>query len=99
VRVETRAEPVTRDSHFVETCRYIVLNPVRAGLCVDPGEWPWSSYRIHAGVEEPPAFMERLPPTFDTHVSYRRSSKPESRDCNLLEKQVAADRGSRCATA
>jgi putative transposase len=66
-----RVEPVTRDSHFAEACRYIVLNPVRAGLVAEPGEWPWSSYRIHAGFDEPPAFMERLPATFDSHESYR----------------------------
>jgi REP-associated tyrosine transposase len=39
-----RIEPVTRDAHLLEACRYIVLNPVRAGLCSSPGEWPWSSY-------------------------------------------------------
>jgi REP element-mobilizing transposase RayT len=38
------AEPVTRDEHLLEVCRYIALNPVRAALCADPGEWPWSSY-------------------------------------------------------
>ena len=31
------------------TClRYIELNPVRAGMVTDPGEYHWSSYRIHA---------------------------------------------------
>jgi REP element-mobilizing transposase RayT len=24
--------------------RYIDLNPVTAGLCAEPGDWPWSSY-------------------------------------------------------
>jgi REP-associated tyrosine transposase len=38
------AEPVVRDEHLLEVCRYIALNPVRAGLCRDPTEWPWSSY-------------------------------------------------------
>jgi REP element-mobilizing transposase RayT len=38
------AKPVERDEHVVEASRYIVLNPVRAGLCTEPGEWPWSSY-------------------------------------------------------
>ncbi|HZR95682.1 MAG TPA: transposase [Gaiellaceae bacterium] len=37
-------ESVTRDEHLLEACRYIVLNPVRAGLCALPSEWPWSSY-------------------------------------------------------
>jgi REP-associated tyrosine transposase len=70
-RVPYRVEPVTRDSHFAEACRYVVLNPVRAGLVAEPGEWPWSGYRIHAGFDEPPAFMQRLPATFDSRESYR----------------------------
>jgi len=28
--------------------RYIELNPVRAGMVSDPGEYPWSSYRSNA---------------------------------------------------
>ena len=27
--------------------RYIELNPVRAGLCDEPADWPWSSARAH----------------------------------------------------
>jgi REP element-mobilizing transposase RayT len=38
-----------RESHFLEACRYVVLNPVRAGLCRSPAEWKWSSYRACAG--------------------------------------------------
>jgi putative transposase len=38
------AEPIVRDEHLLEVCRYIALNPVRAGLCNDPDAWPWSSY-------------------------------------------------------
>jgi len=31
------------------TCmQYIELNPVRAGLVKDPGDYKWSSYRCHA---------------------------------------------------
>ncbi|HYY64910.1 MAG TPA: transposase [Gaiellaceae bacterium] len=40
---------LTRESHFLEACRYVVLNPVRAGLCQSPAEWRWSSYRACAG--------------------------------------------------
>lgn len=36
---------VQKESHFLELCRYVVLNPVRAKLVKDPGEWKWSSYR------------------------------------------------------
>ena len=27
-------------AHFLESARYIVLNPLRAGLCAQPGDWP-----------------------------------------------------------
>ena len=32
--------------HFEAARRYIWLNPVNAGLCRDPAEWPWSSARL-----------------------------------------------------
>jgi putative transposase len=35
---------IKRDSHLLEVVRYIALNPVRAGLCGRPDDWPWSSY-------------------------------------------------------
>jgi putative transposase len=39
-----RCEPITRDSHLLETLRYIALNPVRAGLVRRPEDWRWSSH-------------------------------------------------------
>jgi putative transposase len=43
---------------MVSACRYVALNPVRAGLCNDPAEWPWGSYRALAGLERPPDFLD-----------------------------------------
>ena len=40
---------VQKDSHFLELCRYVVLNPVRAKAVKHPRDWPWSSYRATAG--------------------------------------------------
>jgi len=36
---------VEDESYWLELSRYVHLNPVRAGLCSRPEEWPWSSYR------------------------------------------------------
>jgi len=36
---------VQKDEHLLELCRYIVLNPVRAGMVNQPKEWVWSSYQ------------------------------------------------------
>jgi REP element-mobilizing transposase RayT len=43
--------------HALEVSRYIPLNPVRAGLCARPSEWPWSSYRAMVGATRAPAFL------------------------------------------
>ncbi|MGH9456820.1 MAG: transposase [Thermoanaerobaculia bacterium] len=48
---------VDSDEYLLEVCRYVVLNPVRAGLVGSAGEWAWSSYRAKAGLEEAPAWL------------------------------------------
>src|SRR4051812_4603573 len=45
------------DDQLLWTARYVVRNPVEAGLCAHPAEWPWSSYRATAGLEDAPAFL------------------------------------------
>ena len=39
---------VQQDRYFLTCLRYIELNPVRAGMVRDPGDYRWSSYRAHA---------------------------------------------------
>ncbi|MCX7193048.1 MAG: transposase [Proteobacteria bacterium] len=50
---------VERDSHLKELCRYVVLNPVRAGMVKQPGQWRWSSYSATLGVAANPHWLER----------------------------------------
>jgi len=33
------------EAHLREACRYVLENPVRAGLSESPAEWPWSGSR------------------------------------------------------
>lgn len=47
----------TSDPQFFWTLRYSVRNPVDAGLCSEPAQWPWSSYRASVGEITPPAFL------------------------------------------
>jgi hypothetical protein len=44
---------VEKESYLLEVCRYVVLNPVRAGLVEKPEGWSWSSYRGTAGLNKP----------------------------------------------
>jgi putative transposase len=48
---------VETDDHLREVARYIVLNPVRAGLCEQPERWSWSSYNAMLG-RPCPEFLE-----------------------------------------
>ncbi len=52
-----KAIVVERDSHLLELCRYLVLNPVRAGLVDSPRAWPWSSYRATASTRGAPDWL------------------------------------------
>jgi putative transposase len=43
--------------HLLELSRYVVLNPVRGGLCAHAAEWKWSSYRAATGRASRPGFL------------------------------------------
>lgn len=40
---------VERDAYLMELGRYVVLNPVRAGMVRQAQDWAWSSYRAMVG--------------------------------------------------
>jgi REP element-mobilizing transposase RayT len=44
-RGDTNLYSFRNDENLLEICRYIVLNPVRAGMVNQPKEWGWSSCR------------------------------------------------------
>ncbi|EXJ17000.1 hypothetical protein D779_1823 [Imhoffiella purpurea] len=48
---------VDKDAYLLELTRYVVLNPVRAGLVATPDAWPWSSYRAMIGMVPAPAWL------------------------------------------
>jgi putative transposase len=48
---------VERESHGLVLTRYIALNPVRAGLCIRPEDWRWSSYAARAGFAPVPSWL------------------------------------------
>jgi len=48
-----KAVLIQKDTHLLEVCRYVVLNPVRARMVEKPEDWKWSSYLATAGKEPP----------------------------------------------
>ena len=49
---------VERESHLLELVRYVVLNPVRAGIALTPAKHRWSSYTETAGLRKAAAWLD-----------------------------------------
>jgi REP element-mobilizing transposase RayT len=39
------ARLIESEDYLFDACAYVVLNPVKAGLCLRPEDWPWSYSR------------------------------------------------------
>jgi REP element-mobilizing transposase RayT len=48
---------VERETHLLELARYVVLNPVRAGMVADAAEWHWSSFAAMTGAALAPSWL------------------------------------------
>jgi putative transposase len=57
--VESRfwSELAEDDRQLLAVARYIAMNPVAAGACLRPEDWPWSSYRATAGYVAAPRLL------------------------------------------
>jgi REP element-mobilizing transposase RayT len=40
---------IESEEHLHQACEYVLQNPVRAGLCDRPADWPWSACRSGFG--------------------------------------------------
>lgn len=49
---------VDKDSYLLELSRYVVLNPVRAGMVNDAADWYWSNYLATIGKTVPPEWLQ-----------------------------------------
>jgi putative transposase len=60
---------VDADSYLLELTRYVVLNPVRAGMVQFPEDWSWSSYQAMIGEAPTPSWLaiDGLLAQFATH--------------------------------
>ena len=52
------AKRIRTDASLAARFRYVVRNPVRAGLCASPQDWPWSSYAGTIGLREQFSFVD-----------------------------------------
>jgi putative transposase len=94
-----KAQVVQEDRYLLSVCRYVVLNPVRAGLVAHPPEWKWSSYRASAQLEPAARFLStsaldgllaRYSPA-PAGVAYRQFVSDESGDGRELTRLIRED--------
>lgn len=83
-----RAILIERDEHLLAAVAYLVRNPVRAGICQAPGEWPWSSHLVLLG-QRPPGFLAA-----DELLHYLAPERQTARDLyRALTEEEGADQG------
>ena len=83
------ASRLEADAHLLLACRYVVRNPVRAGLCGAPAGWRWSSFRATAGQSGAPTFLaadDLLPHFGPTEEASRAAYRA------FVEEQLGAER-------
>ena len=94
-----RASLVDSERYLLTCHRYIELNPVRAGMAVQPQEYPWSSYLHYAegridpmvADHEPYARLGRTP--LDRQEAYRALFQHHLDDTVLNEIRSTANQG------
>ena len=80
---------VENESYGLVLSRYIVLNPVKAGIVSLPEEWKWSSYRARAGMIECPEWLT-IDPLLGQFGAVRASQQHAWRSF-VLESVVSTD--------
>jgi REP-associated tyrosine transposase len=53
-----KASRVDDEAYSLQVGRYVVLNPVRAGMVEEAVDWKWSSHRAMLGKVAPPPFLD-----------------------------------------
>jgi putative transposase len=81
---------VDRDAYLMALCRYVELNPVRAGLVPAPFDWVWSSYAAHVGLEDVPPWLDT--DVLHSHLLGRDVVSAEDRSrARVLYEQLVVD--------
>jgi putative transposase len=49
-----KSSPINANEYLLACCRYVEMNPVRAGMVDDPGRYTWSSCPVKVGLKKQP---------------------------------------------
>lgn len=84
---------VDREAYLLEVCRYVELNPVRAGLVAHASDWEWSSFLHHTGRKPPLPWLGTA--SLHAYLLGRSANTPQARRraASQYEHFVAAGHG------
>jgi putative transposase len=94
-----RSTVVETDRYLLACMRYVELNPVRAGLVGEPGEYRWSSYGHQLGLRTDPLITEHAVywslgnTPFERQLAYRRLFERGTPSDELVSIRLAIHRG------
>ena len=74
-----KSSPIQTDAYLLACCRYVELNPVRAGMVATPGEYQWSSYAQHVGETASYAWLD-VDPCFEGLATTKPSRQTRYRE-------------------
>jgi REP element-mobilizing transposase RayT len=77
---------VQREAYLLELARYVVLNPLRAGMVASLDAWPWSSHFCMIGKTPAPAWL-------DTSAMLRRFGSERNTAIEAYRRFVTAGIG------
>jgi putative transposase len=86
-----KATVIDSERYLMTCCRYIELNPVRAGMVVAPADYSWSSYMHHIGIKpdsiitDHPLYWALGNTPFEREVAYKALAEQ-----GVNEEDVAA---------
>lgn len=94
-----KATVVDTERYFMTCSRYIELNPVRAGLAAEPGDYQWSSYMHHIGVVSDPLVSDHAlywalgNTPFEREAAYKALVGMGLKEQELSEMRHATEKG------
>ena len=87
---------VDSDEYFLQCCRYIELNPVKAKMAIRPEDYRWSSYRENAGLS-PSVIVDRhwftnlCSVSFEGYRKYVAENTPSS-EAEFISQRLESNR-------
>jgi REP-associated tyrosine transposase len=86
------SRPIEDGDDLFATCRYVLLNPVRAGVVATPEEYDWSSYRATIGIAPADLPLEVDPLLASFHPRRPRAQELVAEFCGAIHPRLERPR-------